>query len=1287
LYQQQRVAAGELDRSLAYWTAKLDGADHRFQPGLLAPVDGDRWGVDAAVTVELPADLTERLRIVASSVSATPFMLAFAAWAAVLAQLDPHAASDLVIGVPVDGRTAMAVQDLVGLFVTMVPVRINVDTDLTATEFLLAVRDSLLEAYAHADIPLEWIVRSVAPARGTGRVPLLDVSCQLQHHADGDRRTIGPLRVEPLDPAPQQAKFQLALNAIMTGTGTRLHIAYPEERFARSAVAALGAHLRETLALIVDAPGTRLSDLPVFPAQPRSAPATASRERPASPPRATGPAAADAATDAATVQDIADLFAETLGRAGVAATDDFFAIGGHSLLALHVMRRLRDRVGEHLPMNLLFTHPTPRALASALAAGDAPVRAAGGPDVRHDVGLRLGPLPARVAVPPAAALITGVTGLLGAHLLAEVLERTSITPWCLIRAGDPDTARQRAESALRGIGRWRPGWHRWIRVLVGDLSRPMLGLPEREYADAAAAVDLVFHVAASTHLLDSYASLRGPNVIGTREVLWFATTGSLKPVHYVSTVSTMRGDASSPPALPEDWHTDPALLPDDGYVRSKWVAEETVRQAGRLGVPATVYRPSRICGGAGSGPPPAADAFWNFVVACIEIGAEPTGDGWSGFSDNLVPADFLATVLVRTALAGGADGATFNLVNAASTRLAEVLDVARAAGHRIDRVPGDAWQRSLERAVADPQRRSRAQESALLLTQTVLARGPGHSRPVDTARADAALAALGIAGPRVDAALLASHLAALADSGRLASHAARGEAAGPADAGAAPATLPELWDRAVRTWPRRPAAIDAHETVTFAELDRRAAAIAAGLAARGVSAGDRVGIRLPHDVALLATLLAVVRLGAAFVPVDHRHDDERSRGTLRRAGVRLTVAGAPAGDDATVSPAVLLRAGHDLPAPLAAAGDVAYVLYTSGSTGTPKGVVVPHTALARYLAWVRAEYCGAGGAGAPLYSSVAFDLTITSLFGPLVSGGAVHLVDPRNGIVRVAEMLCEGSTFDFVKLTPTHLRILLDQLRGRRMAGHVAALVIGGEALPADLVQAWREVSPRTVVHNEYGPTEATVGCCVHRLDPDAAVPRPFPIGTPIPGVRLRVVDGAGREAAAGELGELAIGGGSLAWGYDADPPETARRFVPDAGAAAAGARSYRTGDLVRRDADGTYYYHGRTDNQVKIRGHRVETDEVAAALRGLDGVDEAVVRSVGSGDGAGLVGYVTGATLSASDADGLRARLRRLVPDYMVPTDLLVVGAVPTTINGKVDLAALPAPPRLTSGSGVTGR
>ncbi|MEU6221870.1 amino acid adenylation domain-containing protein, partial [Streptomyces sp. NPDC047022] len=500
--------------------------------------------------------------------------------------------------------------------------------------------------------------------------------------------------------------------------------------------------------------------------------------------------------------------------------------------------------------------------------------------------------------------------------------------------------------------------------------------------------------------------------------------------------------------------------------------------------------------------------------------------------------------------------------------------------------------------------------------------------------------------------------------------------------------VPQLFQaRAART-PDAVAVACGGDELSFAELDARANRLAHYLAAQGVGAESLVGLCLPRGVDALVALLAVWKAGAAYVPLDPEYPAERIAFMLSdsRASVLLGLAEIldelPLGrirtvalDDPLVTGGL---AGQPATAPKAspAAGQLAYVMYTSGSTGRPKGVAVTHGGLANYVLWAADSYGMAAGGGAPLHSSLAFDLTVTSMLVPLVSGSAVR-ISPVGGAEGLAELIRNNSEFGLAKVVPGHLPLLAELLADDKVAGASRRWIVGGEALQGADVRAWLKRAPDTVVVNEYGPTETVVGCCVHELMTGQEIPDAVPIGRPIANTRLYVLDEHLQPVPVGVPGELYIAGAQLARGYVNRPGLTAERFV--ACPFEPGTRMYRSGDLARWTADGQLVYAGRADEQVKIRGFRIELGEVQATIARHPGVAQAtvVIREDTPGDKR-LVAYLVPADDSAETtlltAAAQEFTAERL-PDYMVPSAVVALDALPLTANGKLDHKALPAP------------
>ncbi|WP_416968685.1 non-ribosomal peptide synthetase [Streptomyces sp. 4F14] len=481
----------------------------------------------------------------------------------------------------------------------------------------------------------------------------------------------------------------------------------------------------------------------------------------------------------------------------------------------------------------------------------------------------------------------------------------------------------------------------------------------------------------------------------------------------------------------------------------------------------------------------------------------------------------------------------------------------------------------------------------------------------------------------------------------------------------------EAFARIAGRAPDRVAVTDGAEHLTYGELDARAAEFARGLVRRGVVPGDRVGVCLDRTAELVVVLLAVLKAGAAYVPVDPAYPAERIAYTARDAGVRVMVTRSAGFSDA-VSPDELVGEGGELPVP----GDgPAYVVYTSGSTGRPKGVVVPHRNVLALVDATREEY-GLGSRDVwTWFHSAAFDFSVWEIWGCLLTGG--RLVVVPYFVSREPDAfrdLLVSEKVSVLSQTPS----AFGQLTGLEHAAvEVRLVVFGGEPLDARGVLPWLDRHPACRLVNMYGITETTVHVTEQTLTRGAALAGTRSVGRALPGWHLYVTGPDGELLPPGVAGEIWVGGAGVALGYLGQVELTARRFVPDPYAAGT---LYRSGDLGRLRPDGRLDHLGRIDSQVKIRGFRIELDEIRNVLLEDPAVRTAavVVHREGDAAGARIDAYVV---LDGGDAGGVRARAAELLPEHMVPATVTVLDALPLTANGKLDAARLatapPAPPR----------
>ncbi|SDD97052.1 non-ribosomal peptide synthetase [Rhodococcus tukisamuensis] len=458
---------------------------------------------------------------------------------------------------------------------------------------------------------------------------------------------------------------------------------------------------------------------------------------------------------------------------------------------------------------------------------------------------------------------------------------------------------------------------------------------------------------------------------------------------------------------------------------------------------------------------------------------------------------------------------------------------------------------------------------------------------------------------------------------------------------------------------------------TYRELDRRADAIAAELRGHGAGPGSIVAILADRSVDGVAGQLGILRAGAAFLPLDPKHPADRLSAIVADSGARALLAARPHRDRITADVPVLVL--EDLPEhtdhPVRErirGDDVAFVTYTSGSTGQPKGVLVPHAGVVNFVDSATDWYLLGPQTRFAHHHTPAADMACAAFFGALLTGGAVTLVPGEISHVSLRSMVGDGVANTFL-LTPSLLEVVvgleIDPPNPR-------TVIIGGEQLRPGLAAAARRFfGPGARLHNSYGPTELSIVCTSHLIDPD---PDPdatsVPIGTPATNTPVYLLDAQARAVPTGEIGELYFGGPQVAREYLGRPELTAQRFVVLPG----GVRAYRTGDLARLLPSGVLDFVGRVDDQVKVRGNRVEPGEVQAVLDRFPGIGRsAVAGRRGPSGGNVLAAYLVAD--GGIDVDAVRSFLAERLPAYMIPAAIHVVDDLPLTGNGKLDLARLP--------------
>ncbi|MER6031536.1 amino acid adenylation domain-containing protein [Streptomyces sp. NPDC001851] len=1322
------------------WRLALDGLPG---PCLVAPADRGRAPVlPQRVTAEFPAGFGAELDRLVRKTGLTVNTLVQGAWGMVLGRLTGR--SDVVFGTVVSGRPAeiAGIETMVGMFINTIPVRVRLDPERSVLENLIRLGGEQTALLGHHHMGLGRLQRM------TGTGDLFDTFAVFENYP-GDaaaRPSYAGVRVE-VEQGHDAAHYPLRLIAALSGERFEAELEYRPDLFDEDEAAAVLAAVVQVLGGITAAPDRRARDIectvpsgfrgftPVKDADP-----------------VPGPVAVPRAPQTPVEDILCGLFEQITGRPCRSVDDDFFALGGQSLTAIRLLSRVRKVFGVELSVRAVFEAPTVAGLAALVAragAARAPLVRAERPEALPLSPAQRGlwfafrlegpsptynvPLAVRLSgVLDRAALTAAVNDVVGRH---EVLR----TRFAEVGGEPVQVVEPVAAPAMEFV------------ELEGDLSR---ALAERagHCFDLAAEVPLrvtVLRLDEHDHVLSvvmhhimSDGWSMGPFLRDLSTAYAARCEGAVPeweplPVQYADYVLWQRqvlGSADDP---------DSVLAQQLAFWRGALAGAPEL-----LELPVDRPRPAvashrgatvrfSVDAGTHSGLVALAretdvtlfmvvQAALAVLLSRLGAGTDiPLGTAVAGRTDEALDdlvGFFVNTLVLRTDVSGDP---TFREL------LARVRETDLAAYAHQD-VP---FERVVE--AVNP---GRSLSHAPLYQVTLILQNteggkltlPGLSTgfvgdPSNGAKVDLAFSVRETRTEQGEPAGLEGMLEYATDlfdpgtartlterltrvitqvardgeqrTGRLEilAHDERREliGSGSGTGRAVPvATFPDLFQAQVARTPDRPAVQAGGVTLSYRELNERANRLARLLVARGAGPEKYVAVALPRAETLIETVIAVLKTGAVYLPLDLEYPAERLAAMLSDAPPALLVTtGAaaarlprtPAAEDVPLllldDPAVdALRAAQsatDLDdtarlAPLRVAHP-AYTIFTSGSTGRPKGVVVTHTGLASLAANQAAHYGAGTGSRVLQFASPSFDVSMAELCISVLSGGCLVVPErtpagPELGALlaehRISHLLIAPSVLAEVPRTP------LPDLR---------TVITGAETCSRELAAFWGR--DRLLI-NAYGPTEATCDVSFTPHDPASTTGATL-IGRPIDGVRVHVLDRHLQPVPYGVTGELYVSGRGLARGY-LDRALTAQRFVANP-YGPPGDRMYRTGDLAEWDADGRLRFRGRADTQVKVRGFRVETGEVEAALTRCAGVARAVVmvREDRPGDQR-LVGYVQPdpAARTPLVPAALRAEVAELLPAYMVPGAFVVVGDWPLTPNGKLDRRALPAPAPVTGRS-----
>jgi amino acid adenylation domain-containing protein len=1224
-----------LDEELAHWGRRL-GPD---LPVLDLPTDRPRpprQSFQGAVEpFAVPAPLAAALRQLGRDEGATLFMVLLAGFAAVLG----HSAGqkDLIIGTPVAGRTRPEIEPLIGFFINLLPLRLDLSGRPAYRDLLARARDVALDAYGHQGVPFEKLVDAFLPRRDPSRPALRQVALSVQESSMRPIALGEGLRIEPIPTDPGVSRLDLTLFLGYAGEGLAGYCEYDSALFDRTTILRLLDFLRLALEDMAADPGRQLLALPPLIGQAAGLAANTVPD--------TAPDTAPAPETNLTPGQLLFWFAPKL-QPGVQLYFD------RATTTFTMEGDLDERCFEQAFRRLVELCDTLRT--RIVERGGIPQRVVG-------------------AAPP--------DPLERVDLSSEASPEAALAAWLTARTQRAfDLSERLFDAALLRLG---PGRFVWffdihhigadagsLQTLAAHLShlydlarqdRLDEGLPLPSF-DEYAAEEIRYSASESYQAARRYWETKLARSAGTN--LFYRRPGTPYTTR-TERISFDLGRAESDRVrmlVAGGGLFSPAVV----FVSALFALLYRVHGDSRLRIGTSFSnRPHRFRSVVG--------LMMNTCPLQIEIGdGETFRSLLRRVQAELVETSRHQRYPVRNPVGERAYNVYINHQTMSYTELCG-LPV------RFDLTSTDHSNDHLNVQVSDFTA-SGSFRVDLDFNLTAFAgpervRTAGHFRNLLAALLD-----------EPDAHLASAPMLSPAELQQIGSPDERAAEA-PGD------SFADLFAAQVERTPDACAASCRGERITYRQLAERADGLARRLQEAG--SGPEVPIALlgARNLDFLAALLAIVRTGGVYLPLDPHHPPQRLVRILETSGAPLILASAssnrlarevlallPAGRRTAILPLEAPAGAASAPLPSTRPGGLAYILFTSGSTGKPKGVMVAWPGVLNHL---RAKILELGLTAADVVAqnaSQSFDISVWQFLAALLVGGRVHIVDEESAL-DAAKLLRETSEegVTVLEIVPSLLAVLLDTAARRPVdLSRLRWLVPTGEALPAELCRRWFALYPGVPMLNAYGPTECSDDVTHHPIPGPAGAADlgTTPIGRPLPGVRIHVVDRNLALLPVGLPGELCVGGICVGRGYLLEPDRTADAFRPDPFAGEPGARLYRTGDLGRMLEDGTLEFLGRIDHQVKVRGFRIELGEIESALMSFPGLREAVVlaREDRPTDRR-LVAYYVPEPGWGPTAAQLRGFLSSKLPEYMVPAAFVALESMPLTPNGKVDRRALPPP------------